>query len=186
MKRWKDRLTVLVLAAVAAGFFLVIFMSGRLGPKIKGGLGPQVGDVAPDFTLPTLEGNSVRLADYRGKVVFINFWATWCPPCRQEMPSMESLYRRLKGRAFEMLAVSIDREGEDGLQPFVSQYGLTFPVLLDPHKEVYRLYGVTGVPETFIVDGHGVILLKLIGPQDWMRQEWLDFFDRASPVTRRD
>ena len=91
---------------------------------------------------------------------------------------MESLYRRLKSRDFEMLAVSIDREGEKVVRPFAAKYGLTFPVLLDPESKTHRLYGLTGVPETFIVDKSGVVIQKIIGPQDWMKKEWLDYFDR--------
>ena len=182
LMRSKDILTILVLIAVSAAFFLVLFKADLLGPGRQGAgpdFRPEVGDAAPDFTLPTPEGNSVRLADQRGKVVFLNFWATWCPPCRQEMPSMESLYQRLRGREFEILAVSIDRNGEDAVPPFVAKYGLTFPVLLDPDSKIFRLYGVTGVPETFIVDRNGVILLKIIGSQDWVKEEWLGYFDRV-------
>ena len=91
---------------------------------------------------------------------------------------MEALYRRLKGRPFEMLAVSVDRDGEKVVRPFVGKHGLTFPVLLDPDNRTYRLYGLTGVPESFIVDKSGVIIHKIIGPQDWMKKEWLDYFDR--------
>ena len=90
---------------------------------------------------------------------------------------MESLYRRMKGRDFEMLAVSIDREGKQVVQPFAVKYGLTFPVLLDPDSKTSRPYGLTGVPETFIIDKNGVIIKKIIGPQNWIRKEWLDYFD---------
>ena len=129
-----------------------------------------MGVAAQDFELPALRGDYVKLSDYRGKVVFLNIWATWCPPCREEMPSMESLYQRLKGREFEMLAVSIDREGEKVVSPFAAKYGLTFPVLLDPDSKTYRLYGLTGVPESFIVDKSGVVIYKIIGPQNWMKK----------------
>ncbi len=91
---------------------------------------------------------------------------------------MEALYRRLKDREFEMLAVSVDREGEKVVAPFASKYDLTFPVLLDPDSKTYRLYGLTGVPETFIVDKSGVVIHKIVGPQNWMGKEWLDYFDR--------
>ena len=77
-----------------------------------------------------------------------------------------------------MLAVSIDREGEKVVRPFAAKYGLTFPVLLDPDSKTYRLYGLTGIPESFIVDKSGVVIHKIIGPQDWIKKEWLDYFDR--------
>jgi len=182
IKSWKDVLTVLVLVAVAVGFYFVFAKRGRLGPDLEQTwlrFKVKKGDAAPDFSLPTLKGNSARLADYKGKVVFLNFWATWCPPCRDEMPSMEALYKRLQGRAFEMLAVSIDTSGEDVVREFVTEFGLTFPVLLDPKNELSRLYGLTGVPETYIIDGDGVVALKIIGARDWMRKEWLDYFDQV-------
>ncbi len=156
--------------------YFIFFESNRPGPRVDFRSTESV--AAQDFGLPALRGDYVKLSDYRGKVVFLNIWATWCPPCREEMPSMESLYQRLKGRRFEMLAVSIDREGEKVVRPFAVKYGLTFPVLLDPDSKTYRLYGLTGVPESFIVDKNGFVIHKIIGPQDWMKKEWLDYFDR--------
>jgi peroxiredoxin len=181
MKKWRGLLIGLLLVTVAVGFYL-IFPRNIQSPtelqEIRQDFMPRVGNPAPDFTLPALGGNPVRLSNYRGKVVFLNFWATWCPPCRQEMPSMESLYQRFKGQDFEMFAVSIDTKAADHVQSFVSTYGLTFPVLLDPNKKVYRLYGLTGVPETFIIGKNGEILLKIIGSRDWMKKSWLDYLDR--------
>jgi cytochrome c biogenesis protein CcmG/thiol:disulfide interchange protein DsbE len=176
--KWKLILIILVLIGcfVLFSLYFIVFESKRPGPRVEYGI--KVGELAPDFLLPTLRRNSVRLSDYRGKVVFLNIWATWCPPCREEMPSMEALYRRLKGREFEMLTVSIDRDGEKVVRPFVLKYGLTFPVLLDPDNKTYMLYGLTGVPETFIIGRNGVIIFKMIGPQDWIKKEWLDYFDR--------
>jgi peroxiredoxin len=183
MEKWKGLLISLALVTVAAGFYL-IFLRNNQSPtevqEIRPVFSSRVGNPPPDFTLPSLVGNPVRLSNYKGKVVFLNFWATWCPPCREEMPSMESLYQRLKGRDFEMLAVSIDTKGADRVQSFVATYALTFPVLLDPNKKIYRLYGLTGVPETFIIGKNGDIILKIIGPRDWMKKEWLDYFDRIT------
>jgi peroxiredoxin len=176
--KWK---LILIFAGLIGIFVLfslyfIISKSERPGPRVE--YGAKVGGIAPDFELPTLGGNSVKLSAYRGKVVFLNIWATWCPPCRDEMPSMEALYQRLKGRQFEMLAVSIDQKREEIVSPFVSKYGLTFPVLLDPDRKTYELYGLTGIPETFIIDKKGVIIFKVVGPQNWIKQEWLDYFDR--------
>jgi peroxiredoxin len=175
--KWKLLLLFIVLIGLITlfSFYVIFFMSPRPGPRIK--VGSEISVAAQDFELPTLSGAYVRLSDYRGKVIFLNIWATWCPPCREEMPSMESLYRRMKGRDFEMLAVSIDREGKQVVQPFAVKYGLTFPVLLDPDSKTSRPYGLTGVPETFIIDKNGVIIKKIIGPQNWIRKEWLDYFD---------
>ena len=125
------------------------------------------GSPAPDFSLPKLDGDMVRLSDYRGKVVFLNIWATWCSPCREEMPSMEKLYQQMKGEDFEILAVSIDILGAKAVAPFVKELKLSFPTLLDPDGTVKRLYSTTGVPESFIIDKNGVVTVKIIGPRDW-------------------
>ena len=174
--KWKLILIFLVLIGSISLFSLYFIVFENKGPRVD--VGPKAGGAAQDFQLPTLRGDYVRLSDYRGKVVFLNLWATWCPPCREEMPSMESLYRRLKSRDFEMLAVSIDREGEKVVRPFAAKYGLTFPVLLDPESKTHRLYGLTGVPETFIVDKNGMVIKRIIGPQNWINKDWLDYFDR--------
>jgi peroxiredoxin len=176
--KWKLILIILILIGSFVLFSLYFFIFESKRPSPKGDYGTRVGEAAQDFSLPTLKGNSVNLSAYRGKVVFLNIWATWCLPCREEMPSMEALYQRLKGREFEMLAVSIDRKGEEIVGPFVAKYGLTFPVLLDPGSKTYKLYGLTGIPETFIIDRNGVVIYKVIGAQDWMKKDWLDYFDR--------
>jgi peroxiredoxin len=129
--------------------------------------GPRTGYPAPDFTLPDLDGRPHRLSAYRGKVVFLNLWTTWCPPCRMEMPAMERLHRRLSGRDFVMLAVSADEGGKDAVAPFVAELGLTFPVLLDPGGRLSPRYGVTGYPETFLIDRDGQVVNHTIGPADW-------------------
>jgi peroxiredoxin len=176
----KRKLILIILVVIGSvslfSFYFVFFGSDRPDPRVDGR--SQGAVTAPEFGLSNLVGDYVKLSDYRGKVVFLNIWATWCPPCREEMPSMEALYRKLKGRNFEMLAVSVDRDGEKVVRPFAKKYGLTFPVLLDPDNKTYRLYGLTGVPETFILDQNGVVIHKIIGPQNWMNKEWLDYFDR--------
>ena len=169
-------LLILIGSVSVFSFCYIFFWSDHPDPGVD--VRSQGNVAAPDFGLSNLVGDYVKLSDYRGKVVFLNFWATWCPPCREEMPSMEALYRKLKGRNFEMLAVSVDRDGEKVVRPFAKKYGLTFPVLLDPDNKTHRLYGLTGVPETFILDKSGAVIHKIIGPQNWMSNEWLDNFDR--------
>jgi peroxiredoxin len=122
---------------------------------------------APDFVLEDVHGKPVRLSNYRGKIVFINVWTTWCEPCRLEMPSMEVLHQRLRGDDFVMLGVSADADGKAVVGPFVRELGLTFPILLDPDGQVARRYRVTGYPETFIVDRNGSVVAHEIGPRDW-------------------
>ncbi len=131
---------------------------------------------APNFTLPGLDGKMVSLTDYKGKVVFLNIWATWCPPCVEEMPSMEKLYQELKGKAFEILAVSIDASGAKDVLPFMKKYKLSFPALTDTRGAIKELYQTTGVPESIIIDKDGIIVEKVIGPRDWATPGAIRYF----------
>ena len=131
---------------------------------------------APDFALRDLGGHTHRLSAYRGKVVFVNFWATWCPPCREEMPSMERLYRRLGHGDFAMLAVNEDEDGAPAVRQFVDGMGLSFPVLLDEQGSVPPRYGVTGYPETFVIDRNGQVVNRFIGPADWDSENLRTYF----------
>ena len=137
---------------------------------------PAEAFLAPGFELPSLQGGKVKLSDYRGKVLFINFWATWCATCKVEMPSMEKLYQRFREYDFEMLTISVDKD-LSLITPFVKEYGLTFPVLLDPDSKLAKQdYKTTGVPETFVVDKNGIIVHKAIGPRDWANDETMEAF----------
>lgn len=148
--------------------------------------GPRTGYAAPDFSLADLQGTHYRLADFRGKVVFLNLWATWCAPCQAEMPSMEALYRRLHGRDFVMLAVSQDVEGAAAVAPFVREHRITFPVLLDPEARLSPRYGVTGYPETFIIDRSGQVVEHFIGPAAWDSPQMAAYFDRLLSAPQRE
>lgn len=139
---------------------------------------PRVGQPLADFTLPDLAGRPVQLAALRGKVVFINIWATWCPPCVEEMPTMQRLYERLHNRGVEILAVSIDALGAQVVAPFMQQYGLTFPALLDPKTRIVHLYHTGGVPESFVVDKQGRLVEKVVGPRDWAHPQVIGMFER--------
>jgi DsbE subfamily thiol:disulfide oxidoreductase len=121
---------------------------------------------APDFTLTTPDGKKVSLKDYRGKVVFLNFWATWCPSCRTEMPDMDKLYREYKAKGLEIVAVNVKDKKEDALK-FVSSMKLTYPILLDPEGEAGLLYGAWGMPATYLIDRKGVVQARLWGPAEW-------------------
>ena len=127
---------------------------------------PSRQKLAADFTAPLAGGKRFRLADHRGKVVLINFWATWCPPCREEMPAMERLWAHHKDNGFVLVAVSVDAKS-DLVPPFVGEHKLTFPVALDPAMEVANLYGVRGLPSSFIVDPQGNMAALAIGPRAW-------------------
>jgi peroxiredoxin len=126
-------------------------------------IGLSVGDIAPDFELTTLDGETVRLSDYRGKRVFINFWATWCPPCRAEMPDMQKLYEE-KEVDVEILAVNIteSEKNEKDVTDFVKDFGLTFPILMDVNSVVSTTYKVQAYPTSYMIDSSGRI--QLIAP----------------------
>ena len=173
----RDKKPILFLVFFVIIFAVIILLQEKdalfnLPPKSR----LQPGLPAPDFVFPGLDGKTVRLADYKGKVVFLNIWATWCPPCREEMPSMEKLYKELKGEDFEILAVSIDASGAKAVAPFMKEYHLSFPVLLDPEGTIKTLYGTTGVPESFIIDKEGMIEQIIIGPMDWATPDVVRFF----------
>ena len=149
-------------------FLILIFsvsVSWAMGEKPRTAAGAAI-----DFNLPDLSGKMVKLSAYRGQVVFLNFFATWCPPCREEMPSMQKLYNRLKGNKFEMLAVSLDRDGKAAVKPFVDKNGYTFKILLDPEGKAAARYGVVSIPTTFIVNKRGEIIDKIIGGRDWSEE----------------
>ena len=129
--------------------------------------------LAPDFAAPDLRGQAISLASLRGKVVVLNVWATWCAPCRQEMPSMERLAAHFRGRDFQLLAVSQDEEGREKVEPFARELGLSFPILLDPKRQVGDRFGVWGYPETFVIDRNGYVVERVIGPREWDSPESL-------------
>jgi peroxiredoxin len=127
-----------------------------------------VGDRAPDFRAVRLPGGGpASLADYRGQVILLNVWATWCEPCRVEMPSMERLSRQFQGTGFRVVAVSIDQADSTVVNAFVKELGLTFDILHDQPGTIQRIYQTTGVPESFVIDRHGVIVQRVIGAADW-------------------
>jgi cytochrome c biogenesis protein CcmG, thiol:disulfide interchange protein DsbE len=133
------------------------------------------GDKAAPFKLEALDGSTVSLEQLKGKVVFLNVWATWCGPCREEMPSMETLYDELRSNHdFVMLAVSQDTKGRLVVAPYVEKNGYHFKVLLDPENKVGEAYDVSGVPETFIIDREGRIVAHHMGAFDWSRPDVKD------------
>jgi len=129
----------------------------------KAGEVPQRGMIAPDFHLTTLKGEDVSLSDYKGEVVAVNLWATWCPPCRAELPGMNAVYDAYKEDGLVMLAVN-GREEESLVADFINTEGFTFPVLLDPAGQVMSLYSVYSFPTTYIIDRDGVIQHVQTGP----------------------
>lgn len=134
----------------------------------------RAGRMAPDFRFPDLQGKTVALSDFRGKTVLLNIWATWCRPCVEEMPSMERLYQKMKGKPFEIVAVSVDSGGLADVQPFAKKLGLSFPILMNTDGSIRKTYGTTGIPESFIIDPQGKIVRKIVGPLDWDQAKFVD------------
>lgn len=170
---------------VAGVVVLALAVGGCTGGRGPGDGPLGVGSVAPDFELPLLDGGTIRLSDLRGKVVFLNFWATWCAPCLVEMPDMDRLNNMLDHPDFVMLSVSVDEGGEEVVRSVLEQYSWSFPVLLDASGGSRRLssrtgkaYGITGVPETFVIDRGGYIVRHESGPRTWSSSSQVGYFRR--------
>jgi peroxiredoxin len=163
------KLAALVVAVLAASFAFVALQQ-------KKGYGLAEGATAPPLRLTTLQGEEVDRESYRGRVVLVNFWATWCPPCVEEMPSLERLHRALGAEGLVVLGVSID-EDDGALQDFVKRARVTFPILRDPGgRKAAAAWRTTGWPETFVIDGTGRIVRKIVGPARWDTPEAIAWF----------
>jgi peroxiredoxin len=167
--RWS---TGLLGAGVVAAAILAWLFAGAAPAPI------DRGSPAPAFELPRVGGgNPVSLASLRGKVVLLNFWATWCKPCEEEMPGMERLYQKYKDKGLVVLAVSEDADGAGAVAPFVKKHGLTFPIGLDPKMSVAASYGVWALPSTFIIDRNGNRAHFANGPREWDGRAARDLFE---------
>lgn len=181
MKTRSSRLPYLVAIVVLLLIVTVAWASrGRFAP-----VGP--GAVAPGFEVADLEGHLVSLEEYQGQVILVNIWATWCPPCREEMPSLERLYQAFRDRGFEVLAVSVDaRLGEvdetgnrgGDISAFADSLGLSFRILHDPSGRIQDTYQTTGVPESFLVGRDGTIYRKVAGATIWDSPRYHELVDR--------
>jgi thiol-disulfide isomerase/thioredoxin len=169
------------LALIGIGLAFSIFNATPLAKKNKdttatetaGAVtGIKPGNKAPDFELDTLSNGKMSLSEQKGKVVFINIWASWCPPCRAEMPEMESFYKEYGGKRAEILAVNLtDSDSRDAAQNFTSENKLTFPILLDSSGKVGSVYQAVTIPTTYIINYDGIIVNKHIGPMDFSTME---------------
>jgi peroxiredoxin len=165
-------LVVSAIVIIAAG----VFLNSKLRPSEPLSGGTEVGQLAPDFKLPLTGGGEVKLSDLRGKVVLVNFWATWCPPCKAEMPSMERLYAQMKDRGFELLAINAEVDGLEILPEFLQQHPHSFPIPVDTEGEVQAGYGVYRFPESFIIDRDGKIIEHIVGARDWADRATIEHF----------
>ena len=136
--------------------------------EVSDSSGLEIGKTAPDFELVTLKGESVKLSDYKGKKVILNFWATWCPPCKAEMPHMQKFYEENKDNGIEILAVNLTDidNGKESIESFVKDYGLTFEIPLDQKGVIGRQYQAFTIPTSYLIDTNGIISNKIVGPMD--------------------
>jgi peroxiredoxin len=156
-----------VAAVVAVAALYALFSAPRVPPPLGRG------SSAPDFELPRLAGGApIALSALRGEVVLVNFWATWCKPCEDEMPAMQRLYETLAPEGFEMVAISVDESAED-VEAFRERLGVGFPILLDPDQSVSRRYQTTGFPESLLVDRDGRIIERYVGPREWDHPDYV-------------
>jgi peroxiredoxin len=138
----------------------------------KIGIKPIKGDKkAPDFSLRDLNDDKVEMKQLKGRIILLNFWATWCGPCEEEMPGLEALHQRFNERNFVLLTISVDYEGLKHVREFINKRHYTFPVLLDPKGETLDLFEVKGVPTTFLIDKTGRMIGKATGRRDWKSAE---------------
>jgi peroxiredoxin len=158
--------------AIAPVVFFVLLLSGCYG----GTRPPRVGKAAPEFTIRDSD-RSVTLSQFKGQVVVLNFWATWCPPCIEEMPSLVRMQRYMKSKGVTVLAVSVDVD-ESNYRRFLKDHNVDLLTVRDPDQKTSGLYGTFKFPETYIIDRNGVMRRKMIGAVDWTEPEIIDFLSK--------
>ena len=141
---------------------------------------------APDFVLPTIEGGEGKLSNYKGKVIFLNFWATWCPYCRLERESLQAIYDKYKEQGFVVLSVSIDRTSLETVKAFIDEHNITFPNFHDRASKVATKYEVLGVPSTYFIDIHGNVIGGAIGPRPWDSKEMYSIVEQLLAEANQD
>jgi peroxiredoxin len=170
------RLLVIIVALVLVGGSLYLGSASSSRPSHEPVKLLSLGDAAPDFQLEDTTGKKFSLSDLRGKVVLVNFWATWCPPCRAEMPSMEKLNQAMVGEDFVMLAINVEENARAVVPAFLEKSPHTFSVLYDDLGVVQKLYGVYNFPKSFVIRKDGIIDDKVIGAIDWAHPETIAYF----------
>jgi peroxiredoxin len=155
--------------ATAFTLLAVLLFSGCY----RGSHPPRIGTAAPNFTVQDDEAK-ISLNQYRGKVVVLNFWASWCPPCIAETPSLVNMQQQLKAKGVIVLAVSID-EDEQAYHQFIKQYGITFPTVRDPDGRIEHLYGTVKIPETYVIDRNGMLRRKFVSDVEWTAPDVMKF-----------
>ena len=153
---------------IMAKLFIIIvllFIAGgcNSSPQVPGGIGTDIGSMAPDFQLMNIEGQNVALSDLSGSPVILNFWASWCGPCREEMPFLQQIYEEWQDKGVLLLGINL-REDPSTITDYMQGNGLSFPVLLDTDGSVTQNYDVLGIPTTFFIDIDGIIQMRKLGP----------------------
>lgn len=144
-------------------------------------------DLAPDVELEKLEGGTVKLSEYRGKWVFLNFWATWCPPCIYEMPAMEKFYQKFKSKNLVMLAVSVDdRNAKQAVIDFVLERKLTFDIFLDTESIAMKKFRTVSLPSTYIINPEGYVVSQAMGARDWMDPTVIEYFAGLMSIDKKE
>lgn len=166
----KGPILVIIIAVAAAALFL-------LPEKKQYDAIAEIGKPAPAFSYNDYSGKTWTLADLKGKVVFLNFWATWCTTCKAEMPSKEALYERMQGKPFQMLSM-LFRDDPANLPAYYQKQKVSPPTLISPGNESAKLYGITGVPESFLIDKNGIIVEKFVGPREWTDPEMIAIIEK--------
>ena len=128
---------------------------------------PKIEKSAPNFELKNLVGDTIALKKFQGKTILLNFWATWCLPCKEELPSMQRLYKKLRVRGLEVIGVSIDRDNPEKVKKYAKQYNLTFPILLDPNQEARKSYFIMGLPTSYLIGADGDLKGFISGAREW-------------------
>jgi cytochrome c biogenesis protein CcmG, thiol:disulfide interchange protein DsbE len=165
VKQPLDKLLLGAIVLLTAG--LVWIVSGTLEPKIT-----NAGDTAPDFTVTTDAGKTITRDNFGGKLLLLNFWASWCGPCVEEAPSLEAFARQFQSDGVVVLGVSIDRN-EKLYRRFIQRFDVTFPVARDPEANISASYGTFQIPETYLIDRNGKVLEKVISNQNWMDPDFV-------------
>jgi peroxiredoxin len=164
--QWFSRLSIIFIVVCMILFPNLIWAESDFSADL-GIVEPRTVKQAPDFTLQTLDGQPIKLSDFRGKPVLLNFWATWCEACKKEFPAMQRLYSQLKGDGFEIIAVSVDRRNRDRIEDFVKAYEIDFPILLDPQQKARRDYFIRGLPTSYLIDSAGDLRGFISGARAW-------------------
>ena len=175
--RKKHYLLYLLVVVLAIVVIYRIQNSANSQIQIKSQVGSEIGMQAPDFTLRNLNGNLERLSSFKDKVIILNFWATWCAPCLEEMPVFEKIYRRYRSQGLTVIAVSLDKGHISKIEKFVDEHSLTFPVLLDLDGIAEKIYPSFTIPFTYVIDKKGIIVARVDGAKNWSSDETFDALD---------